>query len=152
MPRSGKLWGLYKQGGHRIVINKMGDLVVRPSPLEASLRQIPAGDAASFSWDPGLACFARPDTVLPLRSILSQAAVTSQLEGCISPVPGSTLPRCTVCLHSMIHVGCSCRPVPWSLTRRPRHEREKLQNGTDGRGVGGAAPAGSLIFDPETQA
>ena len=43
VPRSGKFWVLYKLGGHRVVINRMGDLVVRPSPLEASLRQNPAG-------------------------------------------------------------------------------------------------------------
>ena len=44
VPRSGKFWVLYKLGGHRVVMNRMGDLVVRPSPLEASLRQIPAGE------------------------------------------------------------------------------------------------------------
>ena len=45
VPRSGKFLVLFKLGGHRVVINRMGDLVVRPSPLEASLRQIPAGAA-----------------------------------------------------------------------------------------------------------
>ena len=29
--------------GHRVIINRLGDCIVRPSPLEASLRQIPAG-------------------------------------------------------------------------------------------------------------
>ena len=44
MPRSGKFISMFKRGGHRVIINTLGDLIVRPSPLEASLRQIPAGD------------------------------------------------------------------------------------------------------------
>lgn len=34
------LW-FYKRGGHRVILNKKGDLIVRPSPLEASLRLQP---------------------------------------------------------------------------------------------------------------
>ena len=45
VPRSGKFITLFKRGGHRVIMNTMGDLLVRPSPLEASLRQIPAGNA-----------------------------------------------------------------------------------------------------------
>ena len=48
VPRSGKFLVLFKLGGHRVVINRMGDLVVRPSPLEASLRQIPAGATSAL--------------------------------------------------------------------------------------------------------
>ena len=36
-----KFFWLYKRGGHRVIINKLGDLIVRPSPLEASLRVLP---------------------------------------------------------------------------------------------------------------
>ena len=32
---------VYKRGGHRVIINKMGDLIVRPNPMEASLRLLP---------------------------------------------------------------------------------------------------------------
>ena len=35
--RGGKFWVLYKRGGHRVLINKRGDLVVRPNPMEASV-------------------------------------------------------------------------------------------------------------------
>ena len=43
VPRTGKFIVLYKRGGHRVILNGLGDCIVRPSPLEASLRQIPAG-------------------------------------------------------------------------------------------------------------
>ena len=43
---TGKL-GVYKRGGHRVIVNALGDCIVRPSPLEASLRQIPAGAGCS---------------------------------------------------------------------------------------------------------
>ena len=43
VPRSGKFIHLFKRGGNRVIINTLGDLIVRPSPLEASLRQTPAG-------------------------------------------------------------------------------------------------------------
>lgn len=32
---------MYKRGGHRVLVNRLGDLIVRPSPIEASLRLIP---------------------------------------------------------------------------------------------------------------
>ncbi|KAK9829664.1 hypothetical protein WJX72_007213 [[Myrmecia] bisecta] len=38
IPRTGKLVCLYKMPGHRVIINLKGDLVVRPSMLEATLR------------------------------------------------------------------------------------------------------------------
>ena len=38
--RGAKFWVLYKRGGHRVLINKMGDLVVRPNPMEASMSLI----------------------------------------------------------------------------------------------------------------
>ena len=31
---------LYKRGGHRVLINRRGDLIVRPNPMEASLSLI----------------------------------------------------------------------------------------------------------------
>ena len=36
--KSGKLIAAYKRAGHRVIINKLGDLIVRPNPLEASLQ------------------------------------------------------------------------------------------------------------------
>ena len=44
MVRSGKFIILYKRPGHRVLINASGDLIVRPSYVEASVRQRP-GDA-----------------------------------------------------------------------------------------------------------
>lgn len=32
---------MYKRGGHRVLINKLGDLIVRPSALESSIRLVP---------------------------------------------------------------------------------------------------------------
>lgn len=43
MPRSGKFYGMYKRGGHRVIINMRGDLAVRPLFIEASLQQVPGG-------------------------------------------------------------------------------------------------------------
>ena len=42
VPRSGKFIALYKRGGHRVIINSVGDMIVRPTSIEASMRQLPA--------------------------------------------------------------------------------------------------------------
>lgn len=36
--RSGKFGGLYKRAGHRVIVNRLGDIICRPNPLEASLQ------------------------------------------------------------------------------------------------------------------
>ena len=135
VPRSGKFLVLFKLGGHRVVINRMGDLVVRPSPLEASLRQIPAGAAL---W-------------LGNRLICSSKAT----EACIQAPLALTLPlpalgfaaasaRCFDCNaakdSTAVATGgghCSCwQPVLWNY-----------QGSTLGhvcRVVSGPAPPGSL--------
>lgn len=41
--RAGKFWFLYKHVGHRVLLNKFGDLVVRPSFVEYSIRRSPGG-------------------------------------------------------------------------------------------------------------
>ena len=43
MPRSGRFYGLFKRAGHRVIVNGLGDMLVRPSPLDASMLQTPAG-------------------------------------------------------------------------------------------------------------
>ena len=43
VPRSGRFYGLFKRAGHRLVLSGLGDLLVRPSPLDASMLQVPAG-------------------------------------------------------------------------------------------------------------
>ena len=45
VPRGGKFISLYKRNGQRVIINRAGDLVVRPNPLEASLLQMPCGSS-----------------------------------------------------------------------------------------------------------
>lgn len=37
VPHGGKLWGLYKRNGHRVLMNPGGDILVRPNPLESRL-------------------------------------------------------------------------------------------------------------------
>ena len=39
--RGGKMLMAYKRAGHRVLINKLGDLIIRPNPMEASMRLIP---------------------------------------------------------------------------------------------------------------
>ena len=39
--RSGKFVIMYKRPGHRVIINATGDLIVRPSYVESSVRQRP---------------------------------------------------------------------------------------------------------------
>ncbi len=39
IPRGGKFFSAYKRNGQRVVVNKIGDIVVRPTPLEASMLQ-----------------------------------------------------------------------------------------------------------------
>jgi hypothetical protein len=34
---------LYKRPGHRVLVNKLGDLVVRPSYVETAIRGVPGG-------------------------------------------------------------------------------------------------------------
>ena len=48
VPRSGRFYGLFKRAGYRVVVNALGDLLVRPSPLDASLLQLPAGGSWGF--------------------------------------------------------------------------------------------------------
>jgi hypothetical protein len=38
-----QFWVLYKRTGHRVLLNKMGDLVVRPSYVETAIRGVPGG-------------------------------------------------------------------------------------------------------------
>ncbi len=43
--RRGKFFKLYKRAGPRVIINKRGDLIVRPSYAEASVQRIPGGES-----------------------------------------------------------------------------------------------------------
>ena len=36
--RAGRFWGLYKRAGHRVLINPNGDLIVRPTFIEAAVQ------------------------------------------------------------------------------------------------------------------
>ena len=47
MTRGGKFWKLYKRPGHRVIINAGGDLIVRPTFIEASVQRQPAGASVS---------------------------------------------------------------------------------------------------------
>ena len=43
-PRCLQFVFLYKRAGHRVLINRLGDLIVRPSYFEVALRQAPGGE------------------------------------------------------------------------------------------------------------
>ena len=43
VPRAGKFWGLFKRPGHRVLINRRGELVVRPNALELQVPARPPG-------------------------------------------------------------------------------------------------------------
>ena len=45
--RSGKFWKMYKRPGHRVIINADGDLIVRPTFIEASVQRRPGGASVS---------------------------------------------------------------------------------------------------------
>lgn len=36
LARAGRFWGLYKRAGHRVLVNANGDLIVRPTFIEAA--------------------------------------------------------------------------------------------------------------------
>lgn len=38
--RAGRFWGLYKRAGHRVLINPSGDLIVRPTFIEAAAQHM----------------------------------------------------------------------------------------------------------------
>ncbi len=44
MPLPPQFFALYKRDGHRVLINKLGDLVVRPSYVETAIRKVPGGE------------------------------------------------------------------------------------------------------------
>ena len=46
VPRSGKMI-FFKRGGQRVMINVLGDMLVRPPIIEASMRQVPGGAHAT---------------------------------------------------------------------------------------------------------
>jgi hypothetical protein len=43
VPRSGKFLFLYKRPGQRVLVSRTADMVVRPSPLELCMHNIPGG-------------------------------------------------------------------------------------------------------------
>ena len=43
--RGGKMVFLYSRPGQRVLVNSRGDLIVRPSWIEASLQRLPGGTA-----------------------------------------------------------------------------------------------------------
>ncbi|KAK9817845.1 hypothetical protein WJX72_003000 [[Myrmecia] bisecta] len=45
--RTGRLWGMYKRAGQRVIINARGDLIVRPGFLEAGVQRNPGGSSVS---------------------------------------------------------------------------------------------------------
>eukprot|EP00884_Botryococcus_braunii_P001515 jgi/Botrbrau1/11364/Bobra.0038s0112.1 len=45
--RGAKFLVLYKRGGQRVIINALGDMIVRPTPLEVSLQLTPGGGSVS---------------------------------------------------------------------------------------------------------
>ena len=45
--RGGKFWKLYKRPGHRVIINADGDLIVRPTFIEASVQRRPGGQSVA---------------------------------------------------------------------------------------------------------
>lgn len=45
--RGGKFWKLYKRPGHRVIINSDGDLIVRPTFIEASVQRRPGGSSVA---------------------------------------------------------------------------------------------------------
>ena len=48
--RRGKMLVLFKRPGHRVIINSRGDLIVRPTYAEASVRRTPGGRLTGLSW------------------------------------------------------------------------------------------------------
>ena len=45
--RGGKFWKMYKRPGQRVIINGDGDLIVRPSFIEASVQRQPGGSSVA---------------------------------------------------------------------------------------------------------
>lgn len=45
--RGGKFWKLYKRPGHRVIINSDGDLIVRPTFIEASIQRRSGGSSVA---------------------------------------------------------------------------------------------------------
>ena len=45
--RGGKFWKMYKRPGQRVIINTDGDVIVRPSFIEASVQRRPGGLSVS---------------------------------------------------------------------------------------------------------
>lgn len=44
--QAGKFINLYKRAGQRVLVNRLGDLVVRPSYAETAIRRVPGGGCA----------------------------------------------------------------------------------------------------------
>ena len=45
--RGGKFWKLYKRPGHRVIINADGDLIVRPTFIEANVQRRPGASSVA---------------------------------------------------------------------------------------------------------
>ncbi len=46
--RGGKMVFLYSRPGQRVLVNSRGDMIVRPSWVEASLQRLPGGTASTL--------------------------------------------------------------------------------------------------------
>lgn len=83
VPRGGKFLSLYKRNGQRVIINRTGDLVVRPGPLESSLLQLPMGSNPMHHL---LAAYQASLTAIALAQLDSQKQLPGGTEGLLALV------------------------------------------------------------------
>ena len=110
---------MYKRTGHRVLLNKMGDLVVRPSYVETAIRGVPGGTGVLFL---GL--------LLPMLLPVA-AACAGRRHAC---APNSTHCRCAHPLLCLRCPPCPCCPACRCLSEGS--PPDPVPEGADGGGGG----------------
>ena len=88
--RAGRFWGLYKRAGHRVMINPSGDLIVRPTFIEAAaqlMRPWSESDCAApppalLHTPPSLTLF-RPPVAMTLPGVAEELQSYRHLYACV---------------------------------------------------------------------
>ena len=105
--RAGRFWGLYKRAGHRVMINPSGDLIVRPTFIEAAA-QLMRPWSESF--------LALPCTALPCT------ASSATVHACLSFGYSTAFGHSACCLYAYRSLLNFCIKVLCTLSDCMSHE------------------------------
>eukprot|EP00892_Ulva_mutabilis_P004928 jgi/Ulvmu1/2807/UM142_0005.1 len=139
--RGMKLLGVYKRAGHRVIINRRGDLIVRPSHFEASMLQnwLPHSGAAA---DHGTVSYQNALVAIILAQLQDSSRHADGLHGLLGLL--KQLPQVRLALESHARkMGTSFANLVHGLAAHARHAQGSV------RSAGSAAAAPGPDFSSQ---